>query len=258
MGIRSTGVSSPTTTEQIKEYILRAHLRPGDVLPTEAELCSFLGVSRSNVREAIRTLAALDIVEVRHGYGTFVGQLSLKPLVEGLVFRGVLIPGDDFSALREVVEVRQALDISMADQIVAEMAGSRNPELERLVGEMERKARAGRTSSRRTASSTPTCSLTSTTSWWLSWAPRSGTCTRSCPRSSACPPRADRPHREGARGDAARGRGGDAEAYRDAVVAHYAPSVMRSRRWPRRSRRVASPRRPPRRPRAKGVRGGVS
>ncbi|QDW63774.1 FadR/GntR family transcriptional regulator [Oerskovia sp. KBS0722] len=143
LGFGGQGVRPPTTTEQIKEYILRAHLRPGDLLPTEAELCSLLGVSRSNVREAIRTLAALDIVEVRHGYGTYVGQLSLKPLVEGLVFRGVLIPGDDFSALREVVEVRQALDLSMAEQIVTEMAGTSNPDLESLVAAMERKAQKG-------------------------------------------------------------------------------------------------------------------
>ncbi|MEV7960736.1 FadR/GntR family transcriptional regulator [Oerskovia paurometabola] len=143
LGFGGQGVRPPTTTEQIKDYILRAHLRPGDLLPTEAELCSLLGVSRSNVREAIRTLAALDIVEVRHGYGTYVGQLSLKPLVEGLVFRGVLIPGDDFSALREVVEVRQALDLSMAEQIVTEMAGTSNPDLESLVAAMERKAQRG-------------------------------------------------------------------------------------------------------------------
>ncbi|MFF3063129.1 FadR/GntR family transcriptional regulator [Oerskovia sp. NPDC057915] len=143
LGFGGQGVRPPTTTEQIKDYILRAHLRPGDLLPTEAELCSLLGVSRSNVREAIRTLAALDIVEVRHGYGTYVGQLSLKPLVEGLVFRGVLIPGDDFSALREVVEVRQALDLSMAEQIVTEMAGTSNPDLESLVAAMEHKAQKG-------------------------------------------------------------------------------------------------------------------
>src|SRR5688572_20396388 len=84
-----------STAQQVKAYILRNHLRPGDLLPTETELCDTLGVSRSSVREAIRRLATLDIVEVRHGYGTFVGNLTLAPLVEGLVFRGTLSPGDE-------------------------------------------------------------------------------------------------------------------------------------------------------------------
>src|SRR5690606_5735 len=77
-----------TTAEQIKRLILITGLRPGDPIPTETELCQELGVSRSSVREAIRTLATLDIVEVRHGSGTVVGQMSLAPLVETLVFRG--------------------------------------------------------------------------------------------------------------------------------------------------------------------------
>src|SRR5690606_5758741 len=90
-----------TIYEEIKGLILRSGLKPGDPIPTEAELCQVLGVSRSSVREAVRTLATLDIVEVRHGHGTVVGQMSLAPLVETLVFRGVLSPGADLDALRE-------------------------------------------------------------------------------------------------------------------------------------------------------------
>ena len=78
-------------------------LKPGDALPTKAELCDTLGVSRSSVREAIRTLSTLDIVDVRHGHGTYVGPMSLDPRVEALVFRGVLSPDGSFEALREVV-----------------------------------------------------------------------------------------------------------------------------------------------------------
>ncbi|HEX7804909.1 MAG TPA: GntR family transcriptional regulator [Cellulomonas sp.] len=132
-----------TTADQIKNLILLGRLRPGDPLPTETELCASLGVSRSSVREAIRTLVALDIVEVRHGHGTFVGQLSLAPLVEGLVFRGVLSPGDNLSSLREVVEVRIGLDLAMSDRIVDALRGTENPDLEALVAAMEEKSRHG-------------------------------------------------------------------------------------------------------------------
>jgi DNA-binding FadR family transcriptional regulator len=125
-------------TQQIKDYILTNELHPGDLLPTESELGTALGVSRSSVREAIRRLAALDIVDVRHGHGTYVGQLSLAPLVEGLVFRGVLSPGDDLAALREIVDVRVALDLAMADRLAESLKGSSNPDLDEFVAEMER------------------------------------------------------------------------------------------------------------------------
>ncbi|MBP7241135.1 GntR family transcriptional regulator [Amaricoccus sp.] len=129
-----------TTAEQIKRLILRRGLRPGDAIPTEADLCQELGVSRSSVREAIRTLATLDIVEVRHGHGTVVGGMSLAPLVETLVFRGVLYPGDDLAALREVVELRCSLDLALADRIVEAHRGRSNPSLARLVKQMRIRA----------------------------------------------------------------------------------------------------------------------
>ena len=125
-----------TTAEQIKRLILTSGLRSGDPIPTETELCQELGVSRSSVREAIRRLATLDIVEVRHGHGTVVGQMSLAPLVETLVFRGVLSPGDDLAALREVVDMRCALDLALSDRVVSVHQGKDNPTQHDLVKRM--------------------------------------------------------------------------------------------------------------------------
>lgn len=134
-----------TTAEQIKRLILRNGLHPGDAIPTEPELCQELGVSRSSVREAIRKLATLDIVEVRHGHGTVVGQMRLTPLVETLVFRGVLSPGDELAALREVVELRCALDLALADRVVECHRNTESPKLANLVRRMLDLAAAGRT-----------------------------------------------------------------------------------------------------------------
>ncbi|WIJ27000.1 FadR/GntR family transcriptional regulator [Devosia sp. RR2S18] len=125
-----------TTAEEIKRLILTSGLRAGDPIPTETELCQELGVSRSSVREAIRRLATLDIVEVRHGHGTVVGQMSLAPLVETLVFRGVLSPGDDLEALREVVDMRCAFDLALSERVVAVHKGSDNAVIEDLVNRM--------------------------------------------------------------------------------------------------------------------------
>ncbi len=138
---RGSRMRRSTTADQIKDLILTRGLKPGDPLPTEAELCETLDVSRSSVREAIRSLSTLDIVDVRHGHGTYVGAMSLDPMVQALVFRGVLSPDGSLDALREVVEVRLALDLALADEVVA---GARDQEaaeeLQTLVDEMIDKA----------------------------------------------------------------------------------------------------------------------
>ncbi|MDR8019907.1 FadR/GntR family transcriptional regulator [Nesterenkonia aerolata] len=134
---------SAATTDAIKSYILREGLQPGDALPTEATLCKDLGVSRSSVREALRKLEALDIVEVKQGRGSFVGQMSLTPLVQTLVLRSSLQQASNQKSLAEVVKVRLYLDLGLADEITATMAGTKNPDLRELVQGMEAKARAG-------------------------------------------------------------------------------------------------------------------
>ena len=136
----SAGLS---TTEAIKDYILTRGLKPGDPLPTEAELCASLGVSRSSVREAIRTLVSLDIVDVRHGHGTTVGGLSLAPFINGLVFRSLLNPEGGFRTLLEVVELRQGLDMAVADALVQGFRDDPAPEIDPLVATMREQSERG-------------------------------------------------------------------------------------------------------------------
>lgn len=129
----------------IQELILHEGLKPGDPMPTEGALCERLGVSRSSVREAIRTLSSLDIVEVRHGHGTFVGRMSLSPLVDGLLFRARMNDGDDLRTLREIVQVRIALDMAVTDELVAAHQGRPYDDLLALVDQMRESASRGET-----------------------------------------------------------------------------------------------------------------
>lgn len=68
--------------EQLTEHIRNGALHPGDKLPTETEIMTEQGVSRSVVREAISRLQAAGVVETRHGIGTFV--LPPPPPVMGI------------------------------------------------------------------------------------------------------------------------------------------------------------------------------
>ena len=129
-----TGVTRATeTVERIKQFITTNGLQPGDCLPSESDLCDRLGVSRSSVREAVRTLSTLDIVDVQHGRGTFVGNATLHPLVETLAFRVDMLPGENQQALREVIEVRRGIDLGEARQVCSALRGAGDEELHRLV-----------------------------------------------------------------------------------------------------------------------------
>ena len=143
-GLTTTPMTqSSTAIAEIKNFILAKGLHPGDALPTESQLCTDLGVSRSSVREAVRTLVALDIVEVRHGHGMFVGKISMRPMVESLLFRGLLNPGDDHRGLRDIVEVRITLDNALAEPVTQAWKNRQDTELDALVNELEELAARG-------------------------------------------------------------------------------------------------------------------
>src|SRR5437870_12279434 len=66
---------------QIERLISEGSLKPGDKLPSERELAEMFRVSRSSLRDGIRKLELLGLVEARHGEGTIVRDLSADSLV---------------------------------------------------------------------------------------------------------------------------------------------------------------------------------
>src|SRR4051794_4029577 len=61
--------------EQIQKLIAEGSLNPGDRLPPERELATRFGVARSSIRDAVRTLEVMGILEPRQGAGTVVRDL---------------------------------------------------------------------------------------------------------------------------------------------------------------------------------------
>jgi GntR family transcriptional regulator, transcriptional repressor for pyruvate dehydrogenase complex len=93
--------------ERIQEQIRTGTLRPGSRLPPENELAAQLGVGRSSIREAVKALELIRVLDVRHGDGTYVTSLQPHLLLEGVGFAVDLVQDD---AILEVVEVRRLFE----------------------------------------------------------------------------------------------------------------------------------------------------
>ena len=95
--------------DQLTDSMINGKLKPGDQIPTEAELSEYLQVSRNSVREAVKILVAFGVLEIRRAEGTFirtgVSQQMINPLVYGIIFS----QGDSYSQLKEF---RQMIEIS--------------------------------------------------------------------------------------------------------------------------------------------------
>ncbi|MBE1877435.1 FadR/GntR family transcriptional regulator [Myceligenerans pegani] len=70
----------------IKDMIVSGELHPGDRLPPEKELSERLGLSRSSLREAVKALAVIRVLDVRRGDGTYVTSLEPRLLLEAMSF----------------------------------------------------------------------------------------------------------------------------------------------------------------------------
>jgi DNA-binding FadR family transcriptional regulator len=92
---------------KIKERIISGQFRPGSKLPREQDLAKELGLSRNSLREAIRALTLVGVLDARVGDGTYVTRLDSELLLTGMGFVGDLLAGP---TLLEVHQVRRILE----------------------------------------------------------------------------------------------------------------------------------------------------
>jgi GntR family transcriptional regulator, transcriptional repressor for pyruvate dehydrogenase complex len=127
---------------QIQELIRSGELPPGSRLPPEQELAAQLGLSRNSMREAVKALELIRVLDVRRGDGTFVTSLEPHLLLDGLGFAIELV--QDGSVL-EVLEVRRMLE-PLATGLAAEQID--NAALRELAGHLDEMEAAGDDSER--------------------------------------------------------------------------------------------------------------
>ena len=96
---------------KIKAMIRSGELRPGDRLPPEKELSDALGLSRSSLREAVKALEVIRVLDVRRGDGTYVTSLTPDILLDAMSF---VVDIHQDSSVLELFEVRRILEPAAA------------------------------------------------------------------------------------------------------------------------------------------------
>ena len=124
--------------KQIERLILKK-LQPGDKLPSERELADLLRVSRGSIRDAIRGLELLGLVEPRQGAGTIVREISadsvVNPFANALKRRRELVS--------ELLDFRKMLEPPLAARAATHASSEEVAEMEEILRRQEEKQRQG-------------------------------------------------------------------------------------------------------------------
>jgi GntR family transcriptional repressor for pyruvate dehydrogenase complex len=125
---------SNKVASEIEEAILSKKLPPGEKLPSELELCNQFGVSRTAVREALRTLSAKGLINIEKGRGIFVSHLSSEHVINSM-HNYLEIKGKRNTAL-EVMQARMIIEPAIAEYAATHHAAEDLDRLKRNLDQM--------------------------------------------------------------------------------------------------------------------------
>jgi DNA-binding FadR family transcriptional regulator len=125
---------------QVRRHILGRGLAPGDRLPSEAELAGELGANRLSVREGLRGLEALGLVEVRVGSGWYVRRFDVSTASDTFAWSLAFHP----TALLDLLAVRRATEADIVEELAGRLTPHELAVLDELVDRMRWKASRGR------------------------------------------------------------------------------------------------------------------
>lgn len=125
--------------ESLRSYIDDNNLTAGAPLPPEGELATQLGVSRNSVREGIKALESVGVLESRRGIGVFVKAFSFEPLLDNLAY-GL---GDALKQIEEVIAIRRALEVGLIDRTLELIRPDDIRELRETLAKMKARAERG-------------------------------------------------------------------------------------------------------------------
>jgi len=130
-----------SAVDQIRSLILADNYKPGDRLPSERELAEKLSIGRPSVREALRILGAMGLIEIRAGNGTYVRDVTFIPYIDSLVTHissRLKIREENILKIWEVRKILEAGNVALA---CSRMTPRRLERMAECVREMEKNIR---------------------------------------------------------------------------------------------------------------------
>jgi len=124
--------------EQLQAHIVE-RLKPGDMLPPERELVRMFGVSRSSIRDAIRRLEAVGLLEPRQGVGTVVRDVSADVLLNPVT--SVLL--QKRKVIHELLDVRKMIEPALAARAALHASGEQIAEMSAILDRQREKVKRG-------------------------------------------------------------------------------------------------------------------
>lgn len=125
--------------ESLRAFINDNNLQAGSPLPAEGELAQQLGISRNSVREGIKALESVGILESRRGIGVFVKAFSFEPLLDNLAY-GL---GQALQQIEEVIIIRRTLEVGLIEKTLACATPEHIQELRDVLEKMRIRAEKG-------------------------------------------------------------------------------------------------------------------
>lgn len=119
--------------EQLKRYIIENEMKSGDLFPAEYELAKKLGISRTAIREALKTLESLGIIEVKPGVGRFIKEFNFEVILKGLPYNLEM----GIKNFREVLEVRFCLEFHFIAKDINKFSKENVAELKEILKKIE-------------------------------------------------------------------------------------------------------------------------
>ena len=126
---------------QVKALIAEGRLKSGDRLPPERDLAEKFRVSRASVREALRALESMGLIEIRAGEGTFIKEISVEALIAPLA----LVILTQREAVAEFFEARKILEPPIAALAARRASREEIQEMEHILEEQAKEIAAGKT-----------------------------------------------------------------------------------------------------------------
>jgi GntR family transcriptional repressor for pyruvate dehydrogenase complex len=125
-------------TEQIQKAIFDGEIQPGENLPPERELCRTFGVGRQAIREALRTLCVMGLIEVSSGAkGTVVKEVGITQYMEAVREQLSLLYRVEEKTILELMEVRKYVELGISQLVAKNARAEEITDLEQFLDEMK-------------------------------------------------------------------------------------------------------------------------